>query len=312
MAVYNGTSASDVFYGDNLFSNGSRVPENDTMYGYGGNDVLVGLLASDTLYGGDGNDSLRSGDSDGVIDRLFGGTGNDTYWVREFDVVTELANEGRDTVELWYGFQGTYTLPANVEDLALRDGDGGIGNALNNTIFVVNGATRVRLLDGKEGNDSISGGSAGETLLGGSGNDTLSGYGGDDILNGGVGTDRLNGGSGNDRFVFDTNSVFSASSIGIDSIQDFTVGSDKIVLDKTTFTALRSLPGSGFSVASDFATVTTDIAAANSGSAIVYNSASRRLFYNQNGSLPGLGSGEQFATLSSSPLITASDFIVQA
>jgi Ca2+-binding RTX toxin-like protein len=254
---------------------------------------------------------LRSGDSDGVIDRLFGGKGNDTYWVREFDVVTELSNEGLDTVELWYGFQGTYTLPANVENLALRDGNGGIGNALDNRIFVVSGATRVTLLDGKEGNDSVSGGSTGETILGGLGNDTLYGYGGDDILNGGVGTDTLNGGAGNDRFVFDTNSVFSASSIGIDSIQDFTVGSDKIVLDKTTFTALRSSPGSGFSVGSDFATVTTDTAVANSSAAIVYNSASGRLFYNQNGSLQGLGSGGQFATLLRSPL-TASDFIVQA
>jgi Ca2+-binding RTX toxin-like protein len=310
MAVYNGTSAGDVIYGDNLFSGRPTAPENDTMYGYGGNDILIGLLGSDTLYGGDGNDSLRSGDSDGVIDQLFGGKGNDTYWIREFDVVTELANEGRDTIELWYGFQGTYTLPANVEVLALRDGDGGIGNALDNTIFVVSGATRVRLLDGKEGNDSVSGGSSGETIFGGSGNDILNGYGGDDILNGGIGTDTLNGGSGNDRFVFDTDSVFSLSSIGIDSIQDFTVGSDKIVLDKTTFTALRSNAGNGFSVASDFATVTTDTAAATSSAAIVYNSASGRLFYNQNGSLQEFGSGGQFATLLR-PSLTAGDFIVQ-
>ncbi|GAP95335.1 calcium-binding protein [Leptolyngbya sp. NIES-2104] len=315
MAVYNGTSSSDVFYGDNLFGGGGTQPTNDVMYGFGGNDVLIGLAGSDTLYGGDGDDSLRSGNVDGAIDRLFGGKGEDTYWVREFnDIVTEYANEGiRDIVELWYGFQGIYTLPANVENLLLRDGDGGIGNVLDNSI-TGSLATRAVFLDGREGNDNISGGNYADTLLGGLGNDSLTGRAGNDILNGGLGTDTLNGGDGSDRFVFDTNAVFNASTIEVDIIQGFTVGTDKIVLDKTTFTALRSGAGNGFNVVGDFATVTTDTAAATSSATIVYNSSARRLFYNQNGSLAGFGSGGQFAlfgTSLSSPLSIA-DFIIQA
>ncbi|BAU10209.1 integrins alpha chain [Leptolyngbya sp. NIES-3755] len=310
MAVYQGTPGTDVFYGDNLFGGGTFGPQNDVMYGYGGDDILIGLAGSDTLYGGDGNDSLRSGDSDGVVDRLFGGRGDDTYWVREFDVVTELANEGRDTIELWYGYRGVYTLPANVENLILRDGDGGIGNALDNLISGLL-ATRPLFLDGREGNDVVSGGSYADTILGGLGNDSLTGRGGNDILNGGLGTDSVSGGDGSDRFVFDTNAMFNASTIGVDIIQDFTTGVDKMVLDKTTFTAIRSSAGNGFNIASDFATVTSDAAAATSNATIVYNSTLRRLFYNQNGSAAGFGSGGQFATLISSPL-SAADFIVQA
>jgi Ca2+-binding RTX toxin-like protein len=307
MPIYTGTTGQDVFFGDP-----EGFPSNDIMYGLGGSDVLTGLAGIDILYGGDGADSLRSGNADGAVDFLFGGAGDDNYWVREFnDFVTELPGEGRDVIELWYGFQGTYTLPANVESLALRDGDGGIGNTLDNEIIVIAGATRVSLLDGREGNDRIFGGNAGETLLGGSGNDLLYGENGNDTLNGGFGADTLNGGAGNDFFVFDINFVFNASLIGIDTIQDFTVGTDKIVLDKTTFFTLKSNPGIGFSDPSDFELVTTDVGAATSNAAIVYNSVSDQLIYNQNGSLPGFGLGGQFAILIRPPL-TAGDFIVQA
>lgn len=54
------------------------------------------------------------------------------------------------------------------------------------------------LLDGGEGNDTLSGTSAAEVLFGGAGNDTLNAGGGDDILYGGTGADTLNGSGGND------------------------------------------------------------------------------------------------------------------
>jgi Ca2+-binding RTX toxin-like protein len=308
MAIYNGTPGADSFFGDS-----DGVVSNDIMYGLGGNDVLTGLAGSDTLYGGDGADSLRSGNADGAVDLLFGGAGEDNYWVREFnDFVIELPGEGqRDGVEMWFGFQGTYTLPANVEQLFLRDGDGGIGNTLDNSIFVITGADRVTLLDGREGNDFINGWNANETLLGGAGNDSLNGYGGNDTLNGDTGNDTLNGGAGADSFVFDLGFVFIASLIGVDTITDFTAGTDKIVLDKTTFYTLRSNPGNGFSDPSDFATVTTNVLAETSNAAIVYNSTSGRLIYNQNGSLSGFGLGGELAVLSTRPSLTPGDFTIQ-
>ncbi|NJO63043.1 MAG: hypothetical protein HC836_33935, partial [Richelia sp. RM2_1_2] len=99
---------------------------------------------------------------------------------------------------------------------------------------------------------------------------------------------------------------------GIDSITDFTKGSDKIVLDKSTFRALKSSVGNGFSIGSEFAIVTSDAAAATSAAKIVYNRGSGDIFYNENGALAGFGTGAQFAELTTSPLLSASDFVLRA
>ncbi|MEH1862644.1 MAG: hypothetical protein V7L21_32625 [Nostoc sp.] len=44
----------------------------------------------------------------------------------------------------------------------------------------------------------------------------------------------------------------------------------------------------------------------------MYDPLSGQLFYNQNGSTAGFGSGGQFATLTGAPTLTASDFVLQA
>lgn len=122
----------------------------------------------------------------------------------------------------------------------------------------------------------------------------------------------LAGGIGSDWFVYDTNAAFSTSAVGVERITDFTVGSDKLVLDKTTFTALTSTAGNGFSSASELAVVTSDTVAATAGALITYSSATGNLFYNPNGAAAGFGSGAQFATLTSIPGLTAADFVIQA
>ncbi|MEH2170200.1 MAG: hypothetical protein V7K41_26825 [Nostoc sp.] len=45
---------------------------------------------------------------------------------------------------------------------------------------------------------------------------------------------------------------------------------------------------------------------------IVCDAVSGQLFYNQNGSAPGFGSGGLFATLTGTPTLMASDFVLQA
>lgn len=122
----------------------------------------------------------------------------------------------------------------------------------------------------------------------------------------------LTGNGGSDRFLYDTNAGFSASAVGIDRMSDFLINTDKIVLDKTTFTALASVAGSGFSVKSEFAVVTSDAAAATTGALIAYSRATGNLFYNSDRTASGLGSGGQFATLTGIPGLTAADFQIQA
>lgn len=136
--------------------------------------------------------------------------------------------------------------------------------------------------DGGAGDDTLNTGSYTDKLYGGDGNDIINSGAGDDTLDGGAGNDTLIGGS----------------------------GSDKLALDKTTFTALTSIAASGFSV--EFAVVDSDAAAATTGAAIAYSSATGTLFYNSDGTADGLGSGGQFATLTGIPGLRAADFQIQA
>lgn len=151
-------------------------------------------------------------------------------------------------------------------------------------------------------------------FLGGNGNDYLNGGANNDQLIGGSGNDRIYGEFGNDLFIYNTGVVFNTSTVGSDLLPDFkassSFGNDKIVLDKTTFAALVSTPGTGFSVAGEFAILTSNAAAETSSAYIVYNSSNGNLFYNQNGTVAGLGNGAQFADLP--VLIAPTDFIIQA
>jgi len=130
--------------------------ENDMLTSGRGDDTLRGLAGNDQLNGGLGHDLLDGGSG---TDTMRGGIGNDTYVVDVAgDVVTELIDEGTDTVQTSLL---TYTLGVNVENLALT-GTGpstGIGNALHNQLTGNSGAN---LLDGKAGAD---------TMVGGRGND---------------------------------------------------------------------------------------------------------------------------------------------
>ncbi len=264
--------------GDNILNAGAG---NDTLDGDTGNDTLDGGAGNDTLIASIGNDVMR------------GGTGNDTYIVGGLndDIIIENGGEGIDTVQAPYTSAQGYTLGANLENLILLEGGtDGTGNSLDN---ILTGNTRNNTLDGGGGKD---------TLIGGSGND---------ILIGGAGDDILTGGSGSDFFLYNTNAAFNSTAIGSDRITDFVKGSDKIILDKTTFTALQSSAGNGFSLNNEFAIVTSDAAAAISAAKIVYNQSSGSLFYNQNGLAAGLGTGSLFANFTGNPSLTASDFVIQ-
>ena len=248
----------------------------------------TGNNLANTIKGNTANNILNGGTG---ADQLKGGQGDDTYIVDDIeDVVTELVDQGTDLVES----SVTYTLPDNVEKLTLTGTTAikGTGNNLANT---------------------INGNSANNTLKGGKGNDLLIGNEGDDQLNGGVGDDTLTGGLGADKFIYNTNEAFVKSAVGVDTITDFTSSqTDQIVLDKTTFTRISSMAGTGFSVANEFAQVTTDALAATSAAYIVYNTATGGLFYNRNGTAAGFGNGGQFLTLTEKPVLTASQFLIQA
>ncbi len=282
--------------GDDTLNGGSG---NDTIIGGLGDDMLRSRSGQDTLEGRLGNDHLLAGSGDDLLkggqgrDRLNGGPGNDVL----------NGGQGRDRLN---GGPGNDTLT------------GGPGND------VLNGGQGRDRLNGGSGDDLLRGGQGRDRLNGGPGNDTLTGGSGDDLLKGGKGRDRLNGGPGNDtltggasidRFMFNTNEPFQSEDLGIDKITDFsqTLGrtGDIILLDLDTFTTINSKPGTGFSIADEFAVVTDDQEAETSDAVIVYNSENGNLFYNQNGSQAGFGLGGQFAVLVDTPTISPDDFLLR-
>ncbi|MBD2679249.1 MULTISPECIES: VCBS domain-containing protein [Nostoc] len=188
-------------------------------------------------------------------------------------------------------------------------------NDLNNNTVGFDNSNDV--INAQGGNDKIDGKSGNDLLRGGTGNDSLTGGAGNDTLVGGAGNDVLTGGTNADFFVYNTDATFTSSAVGKDTITDFQKSQgDKIVLDKTTF-AISSVAGNGFSNPSDFKSIGFDlfnltILEGISSAKIVYDAVNGRLFYNENGSAPGFGSGGQFATLTGTPNLSASDFIIQS
>ena len=138
-----------------------------TVGRYGSDDRVAGLAGDDQLTGLTGNDRLDGGTG---VDQLTGGVGDDVYIVDDIgDVVTELANEGVDTVQS----SVTRMLDANVEHLILTGGAAinGTGNALDN---ILTGNSAANVLTGGAGNDTYVIGT-GDTVveLPGAGTDTV-------------------------------------------------------------------------------------------------------------------------------------------
>uniref|UniRef100_A0A2P1CZF8 Putative phosphodiesterase n=1 Tax=Phormidium sp. LP904e TaxID=2027342 RepID=A0A2P1CZF8_9CYAN len=99
--------------------------------------------------------------------------------------------------------------------------------------LTLNGGNGKDTLIGNDGDDNLNGGNGQDVLFGNGGNDTLLGGNGDDLLNAGAGNDLLNGGNGNDilnggagRDIF----ALMRNGNGTDTIEDFTIGQDKIGL----------------------------------------------------------------------------------
>ncbi len=248
----------------------------DSIFGFGGNDIITGAVGDDKLHGGAGEDRISGGpDNDQLYggddsDQLDGGPGNDAlYGGNGNDSL--LGGAGTDSL---YGDAGDDQLNGGSENDTLSGGTGNdslIGGTENDTLHggegndqldgengndslngdahddVLTGGFGTDTLNGGEGNDTLDGDADADTLNGGNGNDalrgganndTLRGDAGDDTLNGGLQDDTLYGGAGRDAFQF-TGSGF----LGLDTIADFSFTDDKFYLVGGSFTKLDEYGG---------------------------------------------------------------------
>jgi Ca2+-binding RTX toxin-like protein len=233
-------------------------------------NFITGNAANNVIDGAAGDDSMSGGD------------GNDTYYVDNADdSVIETSSDrvsgGIDTV---HSSLAAYTLSNNVENLYINtpDAANGTGNALDNTLYAGAGNN---LLDGREGNDTVSferamagvtvtlstsaqqntlgsgldtlkffenltGSAYADSLTGSSGANVLNGGAGNDTLVGGSGDDRLIGGEGTDSLTGGTGAdtyVFGAlADMGVGALRDVIKGFKSTEFDQLDFTGLDANP----------------------------------------------------------------------
>ncbi len=199
----------------NEFESDRQLDGNDKISGFGGNDALDGGYGADRLNGGYGDDVLVGGPGNDTID---GGPGNDKAVFSDVKANYQISITTVNSVEYVSvtGVDDGTDLLIGVEYLEFDD-----------TIIA---ATSPNIINGTNGNDSLTGTPNNDTINGLGGNDTLRGGNGNDTLNGGLGTDRLYGDNGADIFVFDT-----SESSGNDIIYNFQSGVDTIQIDKSTY-----------------------------------------------------------------------------
>ncbi len=242
------------------------------LYAGSGSATLNGAAGNDNLMGGAGVDVLDGGSG---ADSMSGGNGNDYYFVDNVgDQVVESNASVAGGNDVVYSALAACTLGANVE----------IGR------IVTGGAA------------SLTGNALANVLFAGSGDNVLDGAAGNDTLAGGLGNDLLIGGSGADTFRFDTAPNGTSN---LETIGDFSVVDDTIVLENAVFTSLLA---SGPLAAGAFRAGAGASSAADADDYLIYDTTTGALYYDAAGNTGD--APVQIALLGSGLALTALDFVV--
>jgi Ca2+-binding RTX toxin-like protein len=268
----------------------------DWIHGGTGNDTVLGAGADDVLFGDGGDDMLWGEVGEDYID---GGTGVDVAafsgGLYEYHIIW--ITNGDTFVSNLFGNQGSDYVVASTEYLAFTD-----GNMLNTGVFGFHNGN----FTGSAGNDSFLGASGNNKVRGGAGLDWLQGGSGNDALYGGAAIDRLQGDGGNDAlyggantdaFVFD----LKPTKRNKDTIKDFSVKDDFIMLENAHFKVGGSLSSAEFRV-------NTTGKAQDRSDKVIYDKDSGVLYYDADGT--GSKAGVAFATISKNLKLKHYDFDV--
>lgn len=263
---------------------------------YSSIENLSGSGHADRLTGTDGINQISGGDGD---DRLYLGGGSDTgSGGNGHDII--FGERGNDTLS---GGAGNDTLNGGAGADRLSGGSGvdtasyaGAAKGVVASLKSVSSNTNDAAGDRYSSIENLGGSNYSDKLTGNDVANRLHGGNGDDTLNGGLGRDVLIGGSGRDTFVFDT----KLGSTNIDTIDDYSVRDDRIVLDNDIFTkagAIGDLAAGAFRIGTG---------AQDASDRIIYDNTSGKLWYDADGS--GSGRAIQFAVLDENLAMNAGDF----
>lgn len=188
------------------------------VYGYGGNDTILGSDLEDLAVGGTGHDNIVTRDGD---DTIWGGAGNDTIRSGGMDDLV-LAGEDHDLVmgeggdDRIAGQGGNDRIYGGGGNDRINAGAGAdylSGDAGNDRLFGMGGDDRLiggegddilldlsgdNLFRDHAGNNMMFGGAGRDRMFGGTGADTMRSGDGADLVAGGAGPDRINSGGGDD------------------------------------------------------------------------------------------------------------------
>ncbi|MGD9814817.1 MAG: PQQ-dependent sugar dehydrogenase [Hyphomonadaceae bacterium] len=182
-ASWDGVS-NDVF---TSIENATGSAFNDTIYGTGGANLLIGGAGADALFGFDGVDTVSYAASNaGVTVNLLAGTGGGGHAQGDtLNTIENVIGSAFDDVFVSNAAANTFTGGAGRDTISYA------GTAQGVIVDLVNGLT----WDGAV-NDVVSGI---ENMIGGAGNDQLWGNSGNNVFSGGAdGTDIFSGGGGFD------------------------------------------------------------------------------------------------------------------
>jgi serralysin len=163
-------------------------------------------------------------------------------------------------------------------DLVLAGSTGGTDVINGGSSFGTINFTGIERVVGGSFNDRLTGNAAGQNLTGAAGADTLAGAGGIDTLWGGTGTD---------TFVFRETGTANADRIG-----DWASGSDKLLLDASVMSALGA--GGNFAAGDARFWFSASGTAHDADDRIIFNTTTRQVFYDADGSGSGGFINERF------------------
>lgn len=261
--LYIGTDASESIDGAATRDLIIGRNDNDTLYGAGGADFLIGDYPPSDATGPDetpiltpdsntsaGNDVLIGGSG---ADEFLSGEGNDTFYGHNSGVDADEGDAlifdrpasdswsnsgtiGKTGIEVMLGDDttsgsatdewGSSDTIYDVDNIYASEQDDLVQGNTDNNLFWGNSGNDT--LTGALGNDTLEGDSGADSLEGGEGNDTLSGGDGNDTMLGGNGTDSLWGGNGDDSMEGGINDDTMGGDYGNDTMKG-DAGADSMV-----------------------------------------------------------------------------------